>query len=228
MTTPTMVVFDLGGVLIRICRTWSEACAAAGLPVRGETASISTSNQRHVLAERHGLGQIESSEFFRLVSGAMGGLYAPHEVKQVHDAWLLGEYPGVHDLIRDIRGAGLATGVLSNTNHAHWVRLTPQSHGGANEFAAPGLVDHLHASHLMKLLKPDPAIYAAFEQLTNTRGPNILFFDDLEENIAAARTQGWQAEQIDHAGDTAAQMREHLRNRGLSLDGCHQPRRSRA
>ncbi len=29
-----LVCFDLGGVVIRICRTWAEGCAAAGLEVR--------------------------------------------------------------------------------------------------------------------------------------------------------------------------------------------------
>ena len=32
--TIRLVCFDLGGVIIRICRTWLEACRRAGLPVR--------------------------------------------------------------------------------------------------------------------------------------------------------------------------------------------------
>ena len=27
----TLVVFDLGGVVVRICRSWEEACRAAGV-----------------------------------------------------------------------------------------------------------------------------------------------------------------------------------------------------
>ena len=36
MANPThrLVCFDLGGVIIRICRTWAEGCRAAGLDVR--------------------------------------------------------------------------------------------------------------------------------------------------------------------------------------------------
>jgi len=211
MTRPRIVVFDLGGVLIRICRSWAEACLAAGLSVRGESGAIATSKARHALAERHGLGDIDSGEFFGEVSRVMESAYSATEVRAVHDAWLLGEYPGACELIDDLRRAGLATGVLSNTNHAHWVRLAPRAHGGTGEFAVPGLVDHLHASHLMKLLKPDAAIYASFERLAGFAGPEILFFDDLEENVTAARSCGWQAEQIDHKGDTVRQMRACLR-----------------
>ena len=45
----------------------------------------------------------------------------------------------------------------------------------------------------------------------------VIFFDDLEENIAAARSIGWTAHQIDHTRDTAAQMRYHLTRWGLNL-----------
>lgn len=216
---PELVVFDLGGVLIRICRSWSEACLAAGLPVRVDSSSISASGRRHELSERHGVGAIDSEEFFRAASHAMAGLYTPEEVRCIHDAWLLGEYPGVGSLISGIRGAGLRTGVLSNTNHAHWMRLAPPSHGGRGEFDSLGQIEHLHASHIMGLLKPDAGIYREFEQRTGFggRGREILFFDDLAENVEAARACGWQAEQIDHTGDTSAQMHAHLSRRGVPL-----------
>lgn len=216
---PRMVVFDLGGVLIRICRSWAEACAAAGLPVRGQSASLDASGRRHELAERHGVGAIPSDEFFRRVSESMDGLYTPDEVRRIHDAWLLGEYAGVGGVVAGLRHAGIITGVLSNTNHAHWIRLLPASRGGTGEFAALEAIEHLHASHIMGLLKPEPTIYRAFARAValEAEPEQILFFDDLAENVDAARACGWQAEQIDHAGDTADQMRLHLARRGVRV-----------
>lgn len=216
---PKLIVFDLGGVLIRICRSWSEACAAAGLPVRGESASKEVAAKRRELSNRHGLGLVECDEFFQRLAETMDGLYTPQEVRAVHHAWLLGEYPGVGELIRDIRAAGVLTGVLSNTNHTHWNRIMLASGNGSAEHPSARHVDHPHASHLMRLLKPSPEIYAEFERRTGFegRGGEILFFDDLEDNIAAARAHGWQAELIDHAGDTALEMRRHLIRRGLSI-----------
>lgn len=207
-----MVVFDLGGVLIRICRSWAEACAAAGIPLREGVADATAGAMRHALAEKHGIGGLDSDAFFSEVSTALRGVYSADEVRRVHHAWLLGEYPGVQQLIHDIHAAGIETGVLSNTNHAHWVRLAPPAHGGSGEFIASGLAQHLHASHLLKLAKPDAAIYREFARrvgFDGTRGQpeDLLFFDDLEENVAAARGCGWRAERVDHTGDTAAQMR---------------------
>lgn len=54
------------------------------------------------------------------------------------------------------------------------------------------------------LVKPDPAIYEALEEATQTRGARILFTDDRPENIAAARARGWQAHLFDGTAGWAA------------------------
>ena len=68
---------------------------------------------------------------------------------------------------------------------------------------------------MTELAKPGLDIYHAFVERTGHRAAGILFFDDLEENVVAARRAGWNAEQIDHTGDTAAQIRGHLREYGV-------------
>ena len=72
------------------------------------------------------------------------------------------------------------------------------------------MLNHRHASHLLGLAKPDPAIFRRFEELTDRHGNEILFFDDRSDNINATRALGWHAEQINPEADTAAQIAEHL------------------
>jgi HAD superfamily hydrolase (TIGR01509 family) len=77
----------------------------------------------------------------------------------------------------------------------------------------------------MRLLKPDREIYHAFARATGFDGApgsrggpeHIVFFDDLPENVAAARAAGWQAFRVDHTGDTAAQMGGVLRGLGVRV-----------
>ncbi|MBX3357069.1 MAG: HAD family hydrolase [Phycisphaeraceae bacterium] len=219
-----LVVFDLGGVIVRICRSWAEACQAAGVPVRG-TEDFGTPEMvaaRRELAGAYQMGRIQTDEFFPRIAAATGGHYTAEEVRRVHDAWTLDEYPGVGELIIALKRAGVPTGVLSNTNHAHWVRLAPPAHEPATEYPTPRMVDHLHASHLLGLAKPDRIIYEEFERRVRAAGwtgrtDQIVFFDDLVENIDAARQSGWDGEVIDHLGDTAAQMVGHLARRGVVL-----------
>jgi FMN phosphatase YigB (HAD superfamily) len=67
----------------------------------------------------------------------------------------------------------------------------------------------------MGMAKPAPDIYRAFEKATGRRGPQILFFDDLAENVAAARALGWHAESIDGSRAPSEQMRAHLAAHGV-------------
>ncbi len=211
MPTIRCVCFDWGGVILRICRSFGEGCRAAGIAVRGDLGDKPFANERKGHSEAYQLGHVGDEAFFERVAGAMGGLYTPDEIEQVHHAWLLDEYPGVRELIERLNAtAGVTTALLSNTNAAHWRRQFPLQRGGLRRFESASLLHLRHASHLLGLAKPDPSIYRAFESHTGFAACEILFFDDLPDNIAAARACGWNAEQIDHTGDTARQMAEHL------------------
>ncbi len=211
-----LVCFDLGGVLVRICRSWREGCERAGLPVYGDLDTPEARAARTHWAHQYQLGRIDCGTFARGLSDAVGGRYTPEQVRAIHDAWIIAEYPGVAGLLRRLNeSVGLTTAILSNTNHGHWQRLLPGASGG--EFSSLGLVRHPHASHLLGLAKPDPAIYRVIERRTGVARGDVLFFDDLDENIAAARACGWRAEQIDHAGDTVSQIVDHLARHGVRV-----------
>ncbi len=208
-----LVCFDLGGVIVRICRTWEEACAAAGLGVRHDDSFHAPDHlhQRRALHRQHECGEVASAEYWGRMSRVIGGVYAPEEVELIHQSWILGEYGGIAELVERLSSlADVETACLSNTNEAHWRLLT----GGPHHRA----VSHLHhrvASHEIKQAKPDEAAYRYVERLTTRRAGEILFFDDMPENIDAARSIGWRAELIDHTGDTTAQIDAHLRTHGV-------------
>ncbi len=211
------VVFDLGGVVVKICRSWKEACVAAGEPFHEIAMSPEVLAARKALVRRFEVDAMGEAEFFEAVAGTTGGLYSAEQFRRIHEAWILAEYPGVAGLIDELHDAGVTTGVLSNTNACHWKQLAPHAEiaGHKAKFATPAKVKHLHASHLMKLAKPERAIYDEFARLVSLSPGSLLFFDDLEENVHGARGAGWKAEQVDHLGDTAAQMRGHLRAYGV-------------
>lgn len=216
MSAPGLVVFDWGGVIVRICRSWEEGCAAAGLPVRPGVEDPSLRARRRALAQDYQVGAIGCEAFAGAIAEATGGLYTPGEVLKIHDAWLLDEYAGVDRVIDDLHAAGVETGMLSNTNARHW-RRQHDDVDGAPAFRVAARLRRRCASHLLRLAKPDAAIYDAFCREAGAAPRDILFFDDLEENIAAARAAGWRAHRIDHEADTAAQMRAALAEHGVHL-----------
>jgi putative hydrolase of the HAD superfamily len=215
-----LVCFDLGGVLVRICQSWTQAYRAAGLDIREEPSHPSVRARRLELLNLHGTGRITIDEWAAGTSAALQGVYSAHELKRAHDAFTLEQHPGALELVDELHAAGIATACLSNTNHTHWLRLVHRDGDraleGTPEYPAVVRLQRHFASHLLGLAKPDDEIYSRFEELTGFGPSAILFFDDLEENIAAARRRGWHAEQVTASHlEAVTQMRQHLQRRGI-------------
>ncbi len=214
-----VVCFDLGGVLVRICRSWAEATESAGVPLKQPEQLLSEAwrLRRWALVDRYQRGQLQCDDYFAGMAEAVEGLYDPSEIRRIHDAWTLQEYDGIAELVEQLAQVrDLVTACLSNTNHAHWVRLNGERE--PLEYPSVSKLTHRLASHQLGLAKPDAEIYQRACEHFACAPSDILFFDDLQENVNAAREQGWNAELIDHTGDTAAQMRSHLARHGIVLD----------
>ncbi|MSQ90822.1 MAG: tRNA pseudouridine(13) synthase TruD [Phycisphaerales bacterium] len=212
MTRPKIVCLDLGGVVVRICRSWEEGCAAANVPVRGNLGGEgdNTAALRKGAVDRYQRGITTHAAFLDELSAILGGAYTTDELDRIHAGWILGDYSGVAEMLRAIAALGMRVACLSNTNAAHWRQMDATS-------AAFAAISVRHASHLLGLHKPDAAIYAAFEASTGCTGDEIFFADDLIENVDAARARGWQAIHIDHIGDPAAQILDALALRGVTI-----------
>ena len=201
-----VVCFDLGGVLVRICNSWHEGCLAAGLKARAIDSSSAAKAQRELIGAAHQSGAMSDPEFFTALARSLGRGWTVAQARRVHEAWILGEYDGVAGLLDELKRAGVATACLSNTNEPHWKQMERELPMLAN-------LRHRHASHLLKSIKPDPDIYAAFERAVGCRADSVIFFDDLSENVAAAQARGWDAHRIDPTSCTVTQIRSVLESR---------------
>lgn len=209
-----VVAFDWGGVILKICSGWAEGCTAAGIAARPDVMAPESIAKRRPVHALYQEGRITCEEFCTRLSTAMEGLYSPEEIRWIHDAWLLHEYPGVAELVASLRRVDrIETALLSNTNHAHWRRQSAEC--GLPHFPTAGTLQHRLASHIEGCAKPGEAFYRALETKTGAAGKEIVFFDDLQENIDTASRLGWRAEKIDHTGDTAGQMRRLLARHGV-------------
>jgi glucose-1-phosphatase len=230
------VVFDLGGVIVRIHHSWQHAAAAAG--VRGATNSMHDLARAHApnstsdaapnstphsmfdptlhraddfrtLVSEQQRGILSHDDFCSGVSQLTSGVLSAQDVERIHTAVIVGAYDGVEQLVLQLNKRGLSTACLSNTNHQHWQLM--------HSMAAFNAIQHRHASHLFQLEKPNQAIFRAFESATQARSCDILYFDDLADNIAAATQAGWRAILIDPHSETVPQIRRALATHGVLL-----------
>ncbi len=204
-----LVIFDLGRVLVRICNNYREACERAGIcraddlgPFDGEATA--RDHEAVVLLDT---GKIDLEEFARRV--APHRKITPKEVIRAYDAFLLEPYPGAIELIDELNATGVKTACLSNTSHGHWNQMCDRAHPA--HFPLDRLTWRF-ASQLVGAVKPTDAIFEHVERTTGFRGDQILFFDDLEENVAAAAKRGWRACLIRLDSDPIAQARAALRD----------------
>lgn len=177
MQRPRILVFDLGGVLLDFapqrrlaaiaaaCRTDEESVRSllAGPLVRDLDVGLATLGNLARDLGRLAEGRIDEAEAARLWLSA----FSPN--RELFDIAAL--------LARDYRLAGFS-------NNPPFIR----------QALPPGVsLDPLVLSAEIGVLKPDPASFAAAEDVLQASPGEILFIDDAYRNVTAARSRGWTA-----------------------------------
>jgi putative hydrolase of the HAD superfamily len=136
---------------------------------------------------------------------AILGLDAAQVAAFMADLW--DEYCGTLNAELTAYFAGLRpryrTAILSN------------SFAGAREheharYGFGDLCDLIIYSHEVGLAKPDPRIYALTAARLGLAPAEIVFLDDVEAAVAAARACGWHAVQFHDTAQAIAEIQAHL------------------
>ena len=204
------VMFDLGGVLVRIRREWPAQCAAVGVVPTPRSLEPLMRAERSTALDAWQRGDQTLTGCSAIWASSLDPDTPVSIGRALLESIVEAPYQGTVELIDDLHALGVVTGCLSNTNGLHWERML-------REFPALSRLHHRLASHELLLAKPEPAIYAHAAAVLGLPAERILLFDDLAENCEGARRAGWQACQIDHEGHTAAQMRSHLVDLGVPV-----------
>jgi len=202
-----LIVFDLGGVLVRICRSWQDAAKAAGVDI-SLPSDIFTPVAALGEFDTYQEASLELDGYLEALANFTG--CNPGEALRLHNGILQEPYPETEEVIEEIEAAGYETGCLSNTNDAHWQDLID-----GRRFPAIARLQRKMASHLVGLNKPDPRIFERYAEEHGVRPDQVVFFDDDGRNVASARSVGFEAFQIDPSSSTARQIRERLVHLGV-------------
>ncbi|MEM1272489.1 MAG: HAD family hydrolase [Pseudomonadota bacterium] len=129
------------------------------------------------------------------------------EIRMWHDRWLDLAGPTIERsvrLMRALRAKGVPVHALTNFGVDSFA-LAARHYDFLNEFDRP------FVSGRMRMVKPDPKIYAAVETALELPGDALFFADDRADNIVAATARGWQA----HLFETPAGLADRLVAEGL-------------
>lgn len=175
----TGVVFDLGGVLLRLAD-----------PLENFELTV-TEAEFHALwlasrsVREFERGAIDARTFAQSVVLELALPMDPTRFLERFNAWPRELFPGTPALL-DAIPPGMHRVLLSNTNAEHWGR--PEISG-----ALAGRFDFTFLSYRTGVLKPDRQAFAQVVEACECAPGALLFFDDNPGNVAAAARFGLQA-----------------------------------
>ncbi|MGZ8927651.1 MAG: HAD family hydrolase [Methylobacter sp.] len=206
MNRPSLLLFDLGGVLIE-----SAVFERLNgyLPEPLEHIAIKERWLMSPSVRRFESGETEPFEFAENFIGEWGLRLTPQAFLSEFKSWPRVFFQGARELLRELR-ATYRVGCLSNSNPLHGEKFRDLE----QDF------DIVLMSHLLGAVKPDREIFLLALHQCEVEPCEVYFFDDCDDNVRTAQSLGITAFHVD--GFKA--LRDVLRMQGLLSDSESSPR----
>lgn len=203
---PKVLYFDLGNVLLYFdhARAARQMAAVAGIDETLAWEVVFSGGLEH----RYERGEISRQEFYETFCRLTDSRPNLDELERAaSDIFTLNV--SILPVVGNLCNAGYRLGILSNTNESHW-RFVSQGRYAI----LLGTFDVLALSYRLKAMKPEPEIFQAAARLAGAQPQEILYVDDLEGHIQAARAAGFDA--IRYTG--TPELVSELEQRGLRFN----------
>ena len=187
-----ILLFDLGGVVLDIDfeRTFQKWSIHSGIPVE----SIQSGFSHDQVYEQHERGEIGSTEFYRHVSDRIEMELSFEQFKEGWNEILVGPFSQTFELLHKLAHR-MPLYALSNSNPMH------KEHWEKNFADELAPFNHIFVSSDLGYRKPEVGAYLHVVEALNISPGKIVFFDDLADNVEAARAVGMQAVQVRSPAD---------------------------
>ncbi|QDM17635.1 HAD-IA family hydrolase [Tardiphaga sp. vice278] len=191
------LLFDIGRVVIDFDVDLTLAAwAAHGDCPLAELATRFVSDETFW---RYETGKLSDTEFFALVRTSLGIEISEARLLEGWNATFIGEMAGIAPLLS--RAAQhLPLYAFSNTNRAHVEHFSQHYAEVLRPFR------EIFLSSTIGLRKPQAEAYRHVVEAIGVPAGRIVFFDDLSENVEAARAVGLQAVHVRSSADVATAL----------------------
>jgi len=193
------LLFDLGGVVVEFdfARALAHWAPMSSLPPEALARAFSHDDDY----QRHERAELTGAQYFDTLRRKLRLAATDEQIEAGWNAIFRAEIAPTLDAIEAARGF-LPCYAFSNTNkshHAAWRTAFPR--------IEPAF-EKVFTSSDIGLRKPEPAAFAHVCQEIGQPPQAVLFFDDLEENVQAARACGLQAVLVRSPEDVRAALRQ--------------------
>ncbi len=205
---PKMILFDLGRVL-----------ADLGSPSKRMRLQIEDEEFWDLwlslpIVQRFERGDISPDEFLSRLARELGIREDPLDFRRRFLDWHPRLYPSAESLI-SILATECRLALLSNTNILHWDQIRKATSVFRH-------FERVFLSYEIRRCKPDAGAFNIVLESVAASPADILYLDDLEQNIVAARRLGIQSIQVSGSAEVLAAISEA----GFDTSGVHPQRGS--
>ncbi|MDB2437988.1 HAD-IA family hydrolase [Hellea sp.] len=195
MPKPKVLLFDLGGVIVR----WVGLDALAqltGLPREDVITRFAASD----IFSAYEIGQCSDDVFAQELITRFNLDVPLSEGKEMWNSWVQACYSGTKAALTTLK-ADYSLACLSNTNALHWQHL--RTHIILDDY-----FDYSFASHLIEAAKPDSKSYLIPIKEMDVSPKDVWFFDDTLVNVKAAEKVGIKAFHVDREVGVIPKLKE--------------------
>ena len=196
----TSVVFDLGRVLV----DFDYSIAARKIAAHGDLTPIEIEaliGQSGLIID-YELGRVKRREFFGQICRATGFRGTIDEFGGFF-ADIFTPIPPMIELHAKLHHGGIPTYIFSNTNDLAIEHIR-------RNFPFFRDFDGYIFSYEIGAMKPGAKIYEALEKLSGCHGKEIIYLDDLPENVAAGAARGWRTILHETPGKSRAALEQFV------------------
>ena len=194
------VIFDWGDVLVRY-RPQGFVCLAQRLSTGVE--EVVAAIQRQGLFQALLIGRAAPEEMSARIEQVFGRQLSRADIAACFAGDVKEPMPGMFELVEVLSARSVQLAMLSNTFFGHWDHLLRDP--AYAPFAVP------LASHVLGAAKPQRTIYRCALAELDARPEEVVFWDDQQGHVDAARACGWQAYRF----ESAAQVKRRLAELGV-------------
>ncbi|MEQ1406979.1 HAD-IA family hydrolase [Neorhizobium sp. Rsf11] len=174
-----LFIFDIGGVFVKL----DPASRDRAILQAGDTdLSFRYSDAPEAIFRDFRLGRSTEPDYVRKLADMFA--VSSDRIYEAEHAYVAEGYGEFIDFVRRLRRHHRVV-CLSNNQAIHWRYISENLLGR-------GYFDHEYLSHEMCLEKPDHMIFQEVSRTERCSDKEVIYVDDIEENIIAARKIGWQ------------------------------------
>nr|XP_054749123.1 acyl-CoA dehydrogenase family member 10-like [Lytechinus pictus] len=201
------VIFDLGGVLVpKPYPIFADYERMKGVPIgtvkdlivaAGQKGSFRQLERGHISAERFGPAFTKEGKEILGIDCDFG------DFLQFFESHISEPFPEMVDAVQCVRSEGLKTAILSNFWRYEGQQLAPLPINRS-------LFDVIIESCCEGYAKPDPEIYTKCLENLRLTPEEVIFLDDLKDNIKGAKDLGIPAIEVHNTKQALEDLQQHL------------------